>query len=211
MRYFETLPKVLTADQNGNPILLTNILARSQIKEAFQTSPLLFYEYDIQDGDTPEIIATKYYDDPFRYWIVLFSNQILDPIWEWPMNYTQFEDYINNKYAEAAQQAGDPVNEYVRQTIHSYEKIITTTTDNFEETVNVVKISEAEYNLTNISQNTYTIPGGYSATVKTDKRIVYLYDYEYEKNEARRRIKLLNTQYVGLIEDQFKLSMGIER
>jgi hypothetical protein len=61
MLYFNTLPKVLTPDQNGNYILMTNILSRASLIEELQDNPMLFYKYNIQDGDTPEIIAEKYY------------------------------------------------------------------------------------------------------------------------------------------------------
>ena len=90
MLYFNTLPKVITPDQNGNYILMTNILTRATLIEELQNNPMLFYTYSIQEGDTPEIISEKYYGDPYKYWIVLYSNQIMDPIWNWPLNYEQF-------------------------------------------------------------------------------------------------------------------------
>jgi hypothetical protein len=58
----------------------------------------LYYTYDIQEGDTPEIIAHKYYGDSYRYWIVLFANELLDPQWDWPMTYKMFEQYLADKY-----------------------------------------------------------------------------------------------------------------
>lgn len=106
MYYFKTLPKIITPDQNGYPILMTNLLSRAAIVQKLLNNPMQFYEYAIQEGDTPEIVADKYYGDPFKYWIVLFSNQILDPIWEWPMSYTALLEYIDSKYATEAEDAG---------------------------------------------------------------------------------------------------------
>jgi len=62
MLYFNTLPKIFTPDQNGNYILMTNILTRAKLVEKLQNNPMLFYKYTIQDGDTPEILAEKYYE-----------------------------------------------------------------------------------------------------------------------------------------------------
>ena len=97
MQYFKTLPKLISTN-NGNSILLTNLLVRSSIIQNLLTNSLVFYKYDIQDGDTPEIVAYKYYGDAYRYWIVLFSNQMLDPQWDWPLNSINFQNYIVNKY-----------------------------------------------------------------------------------------------------------------
>ena len=97
MLYFDTLPKVITLDPNNNPILVTNLLTRASILQNLLVNPQLFYSYDIQDGDTPEIVAAKYYGDSYRYWLVLFANQILDPQWQWPLSSQQFQAYINDK------------------------------------------------------------------------------------------------------------------
>ncbi len=73
MLYFNTLPKILTNDNKNNAIVLTNLLARAELVQNLMTNPLMFYDYDIQDGDTPDIVASKYYGDSYRYWLVLFS------------------------------------------------------------------------------------------------------------------------------------------
>ena len=77
MKYFNTLPQIITTNYNGGAIVLTNLLARANIVPENLKSPLLYYTYDIQEGDTPEIIAHKYYDNMYRYWIVLMVNQII--------------------------------------------------------------------------------------------------------------------------------------
>ena len=66
MKYFQSFPFVSTTDYNGNQIALTNLMLRSEIVPTLLNNPLLFYNYDIQDGDTPESIANKYYGDPYR-------------------------------------------------------------------------------------------------------------------------------------------------
>lgn len=208
MYYFKTLPKIITPDQNGYPILMTNLLARAAIVQELLNNPMQFYEYAIQEGDTPEIVADKYYGDPFKYWIVLFSNQLLDPVWEWPMSYTSLLDYIDSKYATEAQDAGKTPYEYVNTTVYEYKKIITTT-DVYTrvETTKEVSITENEYITLVESTNTYDIPGGTSCIVSITKGIVTLFNYEEELNESRRQIKLLNNNYAGDIEQQLRVLM----
>jgi len=211
MYYFDTLPKIITPDQNGYPILMTNLLARSAIVQELLNNPMQFYEYAIQEGDTPEIVAEKYYGDPFRYWIVLFSNQILDPVWEWPMSYASLLEYIDSKYATEAADAGKTPYEYTNSTVYEYKKILTTT-DTYTETVTVneVSISEDDYNSLIESSTIYNIPGGTSCIVVITKKIITLYDYENDLNDSRRQIKLLNSNYAGEIESQLNVLMEVK-
>jgi hypothetical protein len=209
MFYFNTLPKVLTPDQNGNYILMTNILTRAKLIEELQDNPMLFYKYNIQDGDTPEIIAEKYYDDPYKYWIVLYSNQIMDPVWNWPLNYEQFLTYINNKYATEAEDAGKTPYEYTNSTVYAYQQVITTT-DSYSEvsTEKIIPLDEDAYNSFVETNNTYTLPSGLTCSVRVTKRSVSLYDYEYNLNEAKREIKVMDRNFVNQMEEQFKTVMG---
>ncbi len=208
--YFETLPKIITPDQNGYPILMTNLLARASIVQELLNNPMQFYEYAIQDGDTPEIVAEKYYGDPFKYWIVLFSNQILDPIWEWPMPYESFLKYLDSKYATDADDAGQTPFEYTNTAVYEYKKIITTTeVYTGTETIKEVSITQSDYNTLSESTATYNIPGGTSCVVSITKTIVTLYDYEEELNESKRQIKLLNKNYAGDIEKQLEVLMKV--
>lgn len=203
MLYFSKLPKILTPDQNGNSIVLTNLLARATLLEEFQNNPMLFYQYAIQDGDTPEIIAEKYYDDPYRYWIVLHSNNILDPLWEWPLPYEEFLKYIDSKYAEEAEDADMTPFEYTNTTAYAYQKITKTTNlDTSTENIIYSNLTLADYNSLQLTNETYNI-GGYNCRIEVSKRIVTIFDHEYEINENRRIIKLLKSSYVGRFEQVF--------
>jgi hypothetical protein len=215
MYYFKTLPKIITPDQNGYPILMTNLLARAAIVQELLNNPMQFYEYAIQEDDTPEIVAEKYYGDPFKYWIVLFSNQLLDPIWEWPMSFNSLLKYIDAKYATEAKDADKTPYEYVNTTVYEYKKIITTTEGyTGAETTKEVSITQSEYNTLVESTVTYDIPyppvaNGTTCIVSTTKGIVTFFDYENQLNESRRQIKLLNNNYAGDIEQQLKTLMKV--
>ena len=92
MQYFDTLPKIIKTDATGNSLLMTNLMARASVIPSLLQNPAVFYQYDIQDGDTPEIVAYKYYGDVYRYWMIFYCNQIIDPQWDWPLNNQQFND-----------------------------------------------------------------------------------------------------------------------
>jgi hypothetical protein len=178
----------------------------------------LFYTYSVQDGDTPESIAYKYYGDQYRYWIVLYGNQSLDPQWDWPMSTRQFGKFIVDKYTNDTANAfnisantvtSSQVLSYTQGTIHHYEKVISTI-DNVTrtESVKIVNVDGDTANQVLSSKQTITFSNGTSATQTTSVNTVSIYDYEDDLNESRRNIKLINSSYVTQMESQLKSIMG---
>ena len=202
MQYFNTLPRVIKTDAKGNSFVLTNILARANLLQNFLNSPAIYYEYDIQDGDTPEIIAHKYYGDVYRYWVVLFANQIIDPQWEWPMSGSVFQSYINSKYTLASPSV-NPLT-----TVHHYEKQIDTldVSTNIT-TTNKIAISQTTYNSLTTGTTTYSLTTG-TVKVTISKNLINIYDYELQLNEDKRNIKILKSNFVGQLEQQFQSLMS---
>jgi hypothetical protein len=196
MNYFQTLPKLVIRDKQTSQIT-TNILARVNLISTLLQDPLIFYSYDIKDSDTPEIIAHKYYGSVERFWMVLFSNEILDPQWDWPMTNKVFDSYVNQKYT--------PIE---LSEVNHYEKIITNTS--LPEGIissKIINISEDEYNSLDESSRTYsTITGDVNIT--TTKRVVDNYTYELNLNESKRRIKLINKSYATRLETEFNKLMN---
>lgn len=194
MQYFNTLPKVIYTDEKGKSQIFTNLMARASVIPSFLKNPVLYYQYDIQEGDTPEIIAHKYYGDSYRYWIVLFANEMLDPQWDWPLTSNQFNDYMMDKYPNINTSA----------TVHHYEKITTTyDVKTLTTTTNIVELGEDLYNRWLNINNEYTLPTG-NVILSVTSNEVSVYDYELQLNENKRNIKLLNSQYVTQFEAELE-------
>jgi hypothetical protein len=195
MKYFESTPRISVTDKYGNSVIYRNIMARLSIIPAVLKNPLLYYEYDVQEGDTPEIVAYKYYGDVNRYWIVLFSNQMMDPQWDWPLDYRNLVSYIEDKYENP-------------EGIHSYQKVITLTNllDNIT-TVNTYTISQAEYNSTIEETKTFEMSSG-DVIYQIEKKSLSNYQYEVELNDTKRSIKLLNRDYASQLEQEFRALMS---
>ena len=197
MQYFNSLPKIRYVDQNNVATAYTNLMARASVIPSVLNNALVYYTYDIQDGDTPEIIAYKYYGDINRFWIVLYCNQLNDPLWDWPLSSNKFEKYILNKY-----------NTGNLNSIHHYEKITTQTNINTNTTtVETETISQEAYNsLQSNTTATYTflhVGPAENVQVNVTKRTVTNYEYEISLNESKRNIKILNSIYADKLEAQF--------
>ena len=196
MKYFQTLPKLIFSGTQSSQ-LATNLLARVNVVTSMLTDPLIFYTYDIQDGDTPEIIAHKYYQDIERFWIVLIANQIFDPQWDWPLSSSVFNDYLSQKYTP------EQLNE-----VYEYQKIITKTgTVSGTVTTETIIIDEDTYNNLEESTETYTT-NTEPVVVNIKGHILDNFSYEYNLNESKKSIKLLNKNYADRIEIEFRKLMS---
>lgn len=180
MKYFSIFPKVTYDIQKNNQFkLVTNIFKRFRFNDAVNNLAI-FYQYQIQEGDRPDTIAEKLYGDPTDEWIILYTNQVINPLFDWPLDSVSFENYINDKF-------GSP--QLARGTIHHYEKIIQRefyTTNNEFKPERYIWIDEITYNTTPIA----------------DRRIVYQYDYEYGLNESKRTIHLIDPKFIQSIKEQ---------
>lgn len=193
MQYFNTLPKVVYTD-NGVSRVYTNLMARASVVPEFLKSPAIYYKYSIQEMDTPEIIAAKYYGDSYRYWIVLFTNELLDPQWSWPLNSRAFENYVNQKYFEV-----DP-----KRVVHHYEKTITQLNTAYLTSVtNTVIIDDEDYQFVDALNYSKNI-NGELVEFTIEKKAISLYEHELRLNEAKRDINILNSSYVNDLEKQLK-------
>jgi len=217
MLYFDTFPLVVASDYKNNAILLTNLMARVQIIPSLLRNPLLFYSYDLKESDRPDIIANKYYDDSNKYWMVLYANEIMDPLYDWPLTSQQFDAYLKNKYSAAA--GGDAfVLTYTTSTVQEYRKTITTyDSTSLETTIKTVVVDLTTYNSITTGSTTQTFftinngistSTGASVTRTTSKTAVSIYDYEIELNEAKQNIKLINSSYSNQLENDLKTLMA---
>lgn len=57
-----------------------------------------YVPYVVQDGERPDNVATKMYDDPSLDWVVLLANNIHSIYDEWPKDTETFKQYIIAKY-----------------------------------------------------------------------------------------------------------------
>jgi Base plate wedge protein 53 len=209
MKYFDTIPSITTFDSKGNGQQLKNLILRTKLIPELSQNPLIFYDYAVQEGDTPEIIAYKYYGDSYRYWIVLIANEMMNPSWNWPLDTRQFTAYLIDKYTTAAN--GQNVLAYTQATTHHYEKIITTYDDSVQTTVikNII-VDEDTYNSIIPTSTSASFPNENAlVSYNVSKTAVSIFDYENNLNESKRNIKLINADYVADIENQFSYLMSL--
>lgn len=98
--YFNNFPLTYySLDDGANVKVVTNITLRTVIDDEVKNNYSLYDEYDVLDGETPEILADKFYRNSTYHWVILHLNDILDPRYDWPLTVRQLNLYVEDKYA----------------------------------------------------------------------------------------------------------------
>ena len=141
MSYFEMFPNILySAKGDGKYTVMKDIMSRVKLISGVKESILGFDYYNVQDGETPEMIAHKYYGDVNLHWAVLVANDIVDYYEDWPMSVQRFEEFVKEKYDNP-------------QGIHHYE--ITQTSGDTTVTIDVGMNTTDYPSATAVSNYTY--------------------------------------------------------
>tara|TARA_B100001248_G_scaffold33474_1_gene21498 strand:+ start:371 stop:898 length:528 start_codon:yes stop_codon:yes gene_type:complete len=141
MSYFEKFPKIYyDANADGKYKVMTDIISRVKLIDSVKENILNFDYYNVKDGETPEMIAHKYYDDPELHWTILVVNDVIDYYTQWPMSVQKFEEFMKDKYANP-------------QGIHHYE--ISQTSGNTELVIDIGMNTTDYPSATAISNYTY--------------------------------------------------------
>ena len=173
--YFANFPFIVyDSVGNGDFKIVTNLLKRVALRTKVRTNTLMYDTYDVKDGETPEMIADKLYDDPQLHWVILFVNNITDRYHQWPMASIQFNAFVNDKYTNI-------------DAVHHYE-IAQTSGD------------------TSVKINIGIDTTGYS---EADLTTITNYEYEIERQDTLRKIRLLDAAYLEQFVEEFETLMGL--
>jgi hypothetical protein len=209
-KYFNYFPKTFYSSNNASTGLdsVTNIIARFGFEQSLKNNSSAFYKYQIQESDTPEIIAHKYYGNAERHWIVLLFNDIIDPQFDWPLKYDVLIDFVDAKYT-----ANGAANTTVQSglawamstnNVQAYYKIVTKTDIDNVTLIEKIQVDANTYANVATSSSSVTLQSGDAITQTITKSKKTYYDYEMEENESKREITLIKSDFVKEIEKEFK-------
>jgi hypothetical protein len=104
-QYFSKFP---LTEYNGKPAL--NILKRVAFNKKVRNFITVFYTHTMPTDEKIVNIAFDYYDDIDYDWLIYHANDIIDPYFQAPLSYEDFDNYIISKYGS--------IRDAKRKTIH---------------------------------------------------------------------------------------------
>jgi hypothetical protein len=195
MSYFRELPDIEYqspfADSNSsqNYVRAKNLFRRVKLRDDLQNVFTLFNKYQIPEGARPDIVAEAVYGRADYDWVVLMTAGIVNVRDEWPLSNRDLYRYAENIY-------GTQLN-----AVHHYE-----TTE--------VKDSNGRLILPagKVVDSNFTIPkpDDYRATLNP---VIGISNYEYEtlKNEEKRSVYLLRSDYLQQYLNDMRTIMYYEK
>lgn len=172
-RYFRNFPII---EYRGKS--LRNILLKSNFIRDLLLDSSIFSEYAVNDGERPTTVAFDFYGSIEYTWLVLLSNQIVDPYFEWPLSQSEFDHYIAKKYG-SIQESNSLIVEY---RLIGTEKII--------------------------SLDSYTHIWSTFDNPEQFLEPIYAYNKELELNERKRFIRLIRADFAPTIQTELEKSLA---
>ncbi len=177
-------------------VVTKNFFRRYKINDDVFGYATFYNKYAIQDGVGIETIANEYYGDPLYDWVIILTNNFINPQFSLPVNSQVVRKIAEEKYGEVDAYSG----------IHHYE----TLEKKSGQTVDGLDVLALKGGLTvdkkfYDSQFTY-FNGSQSLSVNgnTVSKAVTNYEYEVAENEKKREIYILRREYMKRFVNEFK-------
>lgn len=168
-----------------------HILREVEVIKNYLSDYNRFYTYLVQEGERPDIVANKVYNDPTFEWIIYLVNGITDPYYDWVMDEDKFKLYLEQKYNTSIEKLDSKI---ISSSIkHYYYSGLNSDSQEIINSYNYTMTPET-YNYL-LAQDPNSVAGWQAYTV---------YQYERDLNESKREIKLLRSNYINDFILQFK-------
>ena len=161
-----------------NGVTARNLIARPKIKESVFGKESNFYPYTITNDLRSDQVAAFYYGNSEYVWLIYLANNNVDPYYDWPLSQKQLSKFISDK------QGGLPA---AKALILHY------------------KHKTKGYIITTEQHDNTSSHHGQIATSQFSP--VYAYNFEEDKNEAKRDIKLIDRKLAATAFDKLREAM----
>lgn len=102
--YFSNFPKIyydFPQDATSDKLqILTDITSNVRFRKEVLDNITLYDEYDMQEGETPEIVAEKIYGNPELHWIIMLFNERYDYLKDYPLTNAELYEHCVATYGE---------------------------------------------------------------------------------------------------------------
>ena len=101
MSYFANMPVInypIKVNGKTKVVNAKNILVRAKFLEYVKNTQSSYLTYVIRDGERPDTLANRVYGRSDLHWIILLFNEIINPLFEWPISSQDLQRVVQEKY-----------------------------------------------------------------------------------------------------------------
>jgi Base plate wedge protein 53 len=99
--YFSKFKKIVYAFNFGDELSLRvvrDITSNMRPIQRILENTLYYGDYDIEDNETPEVIAERVYGNPNLHWVLMLVNEKYHYLNDWPIPENKLDEYVTKKY-----------------------------------------------------------------------------------------------------------------
>ena len=96
-RYFQNFPDITFKLNDGKVIKIKDFFRKSKIEQEAVKELISYNKYELTDGERPDVVAARIYNDQNLHWTFLLVNDI-ENYYDWHKDNQTFERYINKKF-----------------------------------------------------------------------------------------------------------------
>ena len=158
-----------------------NLFKRAKISDDIFQDITFFERYAVRDGQRPDIIAYEYYKDANLDWLILLSNNVINPINEWPLEQEAFNKYLDRKYGV------DQI-----YNVHHYETTEVYTADN-------QKLLDSGFEVDQDFQFSFYDFSQFLQRTVNPVRSVSNFEYETRIQNEKRNIYVVKKEFINIV------------
>jgi hypothetical protein len=170
-------------------VVAKNFFRRYQVNPDVFSYSVYFKKYSVEEGDRLDTIAEKAYGDPFYDWIIVLTNNIINPSFALPLTPNDLRKYLEKTYDNPYEE----IKYYKTYEIKNDAGSIVLKGDLIVDEI-FYNTPFKYWNGSNIIQ----VPGSQVA------RPITIFEYEEEENERKREIYLLKPSYLDSFLSDFR-------
>ncbi len=152
-----------------------NILNSLLVKYHPATNTTQYFYHTLKEGETPEILAKKYYGNPYYHWIIILMNGVVDPYFDWSLDSDKFRSMLTMRYG-----AGN------------------------ENELNHLIYLDTNKRLDEVAQQDAVEYFGNNGAYPVNVSPVSNSQFEMSRNDENREIKILQSRYVQQFVNQLE-------
>jgi len=198
--FFSEFPKIsYSLDDFETKQVVVDIFKRVVITKEYLENSLYFEEYEVLHGETPEEVSYRFYGTTKLHWVILMTNNIADPRFEWPVSEETLYKIVEKKYGGAPNvfttNRAKNAKGYIVETF-----FILTEDSTHKEPIRLLLENPQDEGInTPIAYQDSSIIADFESN----------YEVESEKNEKNRTIKVLKPEIVQEIVSNYKKLISI--
>jgi Base plate wedge protein 53 len=98
--FFTSFPTTTFAIDEQNQVIVTDFIRAIKIDSDLKEDSVFFDIYEVQDGETPEVISHKVYKSTQYHWVIMAVNERFDPWRDFPQSDYVILKMSADKYAD---------------------------------------------------------------------------------------------------------------